>query len=164
VCGNAITEPGEECDDGDDVAGDGCDRCMRETPERACTTLLDDVTMVADACLECMCERCDEEIVDCYATGSDEDQRTCGALAECRLQTWCVGLGCYDGGPCTREVQVAGQSASAMAAAKRLLNLPADTSDARLLLHESEEQVKLIGSPEQAIAVRKALEPKQEGG
>jgi cysteine-rich repeat protein len=122
VCGNSITEPGEECDDGDDTAGDGCDRCVRETPARACTMLLDDVTMVADACLECMCDQCAEEVVDCYATGSEEDQRTCGALAECRLQTWCIGLGCYDGGPCTREVQVAGQSASVVTLISRATN------------------------------------------
>lgn len=53
--------------------------------------------------------------------------------------------------------QLAGHSASAMAAAKRLLDLPATTSTADLLLHENEEQVALIGSPEQKAAVEAAF-------
>ncbi|MCA9688794.1 MAG: hypothetical protein KC636_04245 [Myxococcales bacterium] len=28
VCGNGVTEPGEECDDGNFVSGDGCDACV----------------------------------------------------------------------------------------------------------------------------------------
>ena len=122
TCGNAITEPGEECDDGDETAGDGCDRCVLETLERACTSLLDDVTMVSEVCLQCMCAQCAKDVVSCYKTGSEEDRRTCGELAECRLQTWCMGLGCYDDGTCTREVQVAGQSASVVTLIARATN------------------------------------------
>ena len=28
VCGNGIREPGEGCDDGNDVASDGCTNCL----------------------------------------------------------------------------------------------------------------------------------------
>jgi cysteine-rich repeat protein len=120
-CGNAIPEPGEECDDGNETAGDGCDRCVLESAQRECTMLIAGVEMVSEACLSCMCERCAEEVVDCYTTGSSEDQRTCGELAECRLRTWCIGLDCYNG-PCYREVQAAGQSASVVTLISRAMD------------------------------------------
>jgi cysteine-rich repeat protein len=110
-CGNSIPEPGEECDDGNSTAGDGCDHCVRETPERACTMLTAEVGSVATACLECMCDKCADEMVDCFATGSADDRQTCSDLAICRLRTWCMGLDCYNG-PCMAEVVACGMSTS----------------------------------------------------
>jgi cysteine-rich repeat protein len=33
VCGNGVLEPGEECDDGNDIPGDGCYLCQIEIPD-----------------------------------------------------------------------------------------------------------------------------------
>jgi enoyl-CoA hydratase/carnithine racemase len=52
---------------------------------------------------------------------------------------------------------IAEKSPSAIRAAKRLLNLAADASDAELLMAESEEQAKLLGGTDQQEAMARAL-------
>lgn len=112
-CGNRITEPQEECDDGNEMAGDGCDRCERETNQRSCRTGTAGVDTVSEACLSCMCSECADDVVSCFDTGTADDQSACRDLALCRLRTWCYGLNCYTpDGPCMSEVAEAGMSTS----------------------------------------------------
>jgi enoyl-CoA hydratase/carnithine racemase len=54
--------------------------------------------------------------------------------------------------------EIAGRNPDAVRAAKRLLNQTADGDDAQLLLAESVEQQRLIGSPNQREAVAAAME------
>jgi enoyl-CoA hydratase/carnithine racemase len=53
---------------------------------------------------------------------------------------------------------VAGKSPDAIRAAKRLLAVAAEDGQRAILLAETTEQVKLIGSPNQVAAVRANLE------
>ena len=53
--------------------------------------------------------------------------------------------------------EIASKSPDAVRAAKRLLNMTADADAAAILLAESEEQEKLIGSPNQVEAVKAGL-------
>lgn len=53
--------------------------------------------------------------------------------------------------------EIAGKSPDAVRAGKRLLNLTADGDAAAILMAESEEQEKLIGSPNQIEAVKAGL-------
>jgi len=54
--------------------------------------------------------------------------------------------------------EIAARSPDAVRAAKRLLNAAADADSAAILLAESKEQAKLIGSPNQIEAVRAGVE------
>jgi len=54
--------------------------------------------------------------------------------------------------------EIAGRNPDAVRAAKRLLNQMADGDDAQLLLAESVEQQRLIGSPNQREAVAASME------
>ena len=54
--------------------------------------------------------------------------------------------------------EIAARSPDAVRALKRLLNLASDADTAAILLAESEEQAKLIGSPNQVEAVRAGVE------
>jgi enoyl-CoA hydratase/carnithine racemase len=54
--------------------------------------------------------------------------------------------------------EIAGSNPGAIRAAKRLFNMTADWDEAALLLAESEEQAKLIGSPNQIEAVMANME------
>jgi len=38
-CGNGVKEGGEQCDDGNDVAGDGCENNCTSTPSQACSVV-----------------------------------------------------------------------------------------------------------------------------
>jgi enoyl-CoA hydratase/carnithine racemase len=57
--------------------------------------------------------------------------------------------------------EIAGKSPHAIRAAKRLFNLPADTDPATILLLETEEQVALIGSPNQMEAVMANMQKRE---
>jgi cysteine-rich repeat protein len=54
VCGNKVIEAGEECDDGNDLAGDGCDKCVTEIADAVqpgdlmITEIMNDPTIVTD--------------------------------------------------------------------------------------------------------------------
>jgi enoyl-CoA hydratase/carnithine racemase len=54
--------------------------------------------------------------------------------------------------------EIAGRNPDAIRAGKRLLQLPAATSAAAILQAESDEQIKLLGSPNQVEAVAAALQ------
>ena len=54
--------------------------------------------------------------------------------------------------------EIAGRNPDAIRAGKRLLSLPAATSAAAVLQAESDEQIKLMGSPNQVEAVAAALQ------
>jgi enoyl-CoA hydratase/carnithine racemase len=57
-----------------------------------------------------------------------------------------------------RAKEIAARSPDAVRALKRLLNLASDADTAAILLAESNEQAKLIGSPNQVEAVRAGIE------
>jgi cysteine-rich repeat protein len=97
ICGNAILDPGEHCDDGNEVAGDGCGSCRREgcgngthDPSEQC----DDGNLVnGDGCgSSCLDEFCGNAIVDpgegcdvlpisefCTSSGYDFGRQGCSA-------------------------------------------------------------------------------------
>jgi cysteine-rich repeat protein len=92
VCGNAIVEPGEACDDGNRTAGDGCTAsCDRESATQMCLAGREN-----DACAQCTCESCRSAASGCRADGG-QDGALCSELAECMRETGCNGLDCYCG-------------------------------------------------------------------
>jgi cysteine-rich repeat protein len=119
VCGNKIVEPNEQCDDGNQTAGDGCAACKTETPYQIC--LVKDGTN--DACAQCSCMSCQNESLACHGDSNATTRALCNALVACGRAHGCTGNDCYCGtadfltclfgggnGPCRSEVEAAAQS------------------------------------------------------
>jgi len=102
TCGDGLLDPGEDCDDGNRDAGDGCSSvCLKEArcgdgtvdPGEQC----DDGNLVdGDGCqADCMAPRCGDGVVDdgeaCDAGAANSDEPG----AACRLD--CRAAGCGDG-------------------------------------------------------------------
>ena len=90
VCGNAVLETGEGCDDGNATAGDGCsDACAVETgydcvtPGMVCTDI-DECSLGTDNCSEnADCENFPGSFTcECHA-GYEGDGVTCNDIDEC---------------------------------------------------------------------------------
>ncbi len=83
VCGNGVVEPGEECDDGNDVTGDGCEPDCRMTcvpvPE-ICNGLDDDCDGTIDEEGACACP-CSAGMTCCadVCRNLASDSANCGA-------------------------------------------------------------------------------------
>ena len=121
-CGNSKVEQGEECDDGNQLGGDGCTaECKRESAVDQCLAQLEGDRR--PQCARCNCEKCQDEVLDCYASDDAEDNQRCTALVECGLTNMCASEACYCGtsplttcifgtgnGPCRPEVEAAGRS------------------------------------------------------
>lgn len=89
-CGNGVVEPGEDCDDANQLAGDGCTAtCKRETATQMCVAGREN-----DACAQCTCERCRSAATGCRADDG-EDGSLCAELASCIRSAGCNGLDCY---------------------------------------------------------------------
>ncbi len=109
VCGNAIVENGEQCDDGNQVPADGCDPdcivravCGNGLPEgeEQCDdgNTTDGDGCRADCTVETVCgngiPEFPEECDDGNSNGGD------GCDPSCRVEL-CGGISCDDGNPCT---------------------------------------------------------------
>jgi hypothetical protein len=80
ICGNGTVEVGEECD------GEvGCSDCTW-TPQGRCLTILGD-----DACSQCACASCANDMLNCYQTGDSERDLRCPPVVECALAEGCTG-------------------------------------------------------------------------
>jgi cysteine-rich repeat protein len=118
TCGNQMTEAGEECDDGNDTAGDGCTPdCKIESAVTQCLAKIG--TNDRPDCARCNCEKCQMQALACYG-GNADDAARCGDLVECGLDHGCTSDDCYCGdqpvtlcalgggnGPCRAEVEAA---------------------------------------------------------
>jgi cysteine-rich repeat protein len=119
VCGNKIVETGEQCDDGNQAAGDGCVNCQTETPQQTCLAKLNS----SDACATCTCSKCTDQALACQGAKSSDDAMTCDAMVKCGRMTGCRNPGCLCGtadlllclagggnGPCEQQVMAAAKT------------------------------------------------------
>ncbi|HET8938239.1 MAG TPA: hypothetical protein VFN67_32570 [Polyangiales bacterium] len=96
ACGNSKVEPGEDCDDGNRDAGDGCTAdCKTETGVDQCIAQLGDKRR--PECAQCNCEKCQDLVLNCYASDRAEDNTLCTNLVECGLTKGCASETCYCG-------------------------------------------------------------------
>lgn len=121
-CGNNKVEQGEDCDDGNRDAGDGCTaECKQESGIDQCIAQLGDKRR--PECARCNCEKCEDLVLNCYASDNAEENMLCTKLVECGLTKGCASETCYCGtssltscifgtgnGPCRPEVEAAGRS------------------------------------------------------
>jgi cysteine-rich repeat protein len=87
-CGNRIVEPGEQCDDGNTVAGDGC--------ESSCRFSCESNTQCADTEACNGAETCNTTTHRCAAGTALPDGRACGTGRIC-ARAVCVMSRCGDG-------------------------------------------------------------------
>jgi cysteine-rich repeat protein len=117
VCGDRVVDPGEECDDGNVTAGDGCGpTCLLEVPPASTTT-----TVPADPCMTpsgprdcddgnpCTADRCDA-VAGCVHDPAPFEGRSCADGNACTDQDRCIGgtctgsnVACDDGDSCTAD-------------------------------------------------------------
>ena len=99
VCGDRVVDPGEECDDGNVVAGDGCGpTCQVERPTVTSTTTLPSSACVTASGLPLDCD----DRNPCTAD-------SCDATAGCVHDPVPVeGRGCDDGNACTEQDRCSG--------------------------------------------------------
>lgn len=91
LCGNGALDPGETCDDGNRVNGDGCSAECRPDVDAGMSVECSTGTCIAGACETARCE--DGACVVESICGQDEE--CCGGA--------CVAAGCDDGDPCTAD-------------------------------------------------------------
>lgn len=95
-CGNAKVETGEDCDDGNLEPGDGCSpQCKRESPVEQCLAQLGDDRL--PECARCNCEKCQDEVLGCYASPNADENTRCTTLVQCGLEKKCASETCYCG-------------------------------------------------------------------
>ncbi len=100
VCGDAIVDPGEQCDDANDVADDGCDACMRPPCGDGIVQVGEDCDdgfgnsdTTPDACrLDCTAPICGDLVVD-----SGEECDDGNLVNEDGCSNTCRRPGCGDG-------------------------------------------------------------------
>jgi cysteine-rich repeat protein len=121
TCGNKIIEAGEQCDDGNAAAGDGCVNCQTETPEQTCLVRLG----VSDACAQCSCSKCNSQTLACQGATNAADAKLCNDMVLCARMTGCRDPDCICGrsdvlsclagatdGPCVDQVTAAARSSN----------------------------------------------------
>jgi cysteine-rich repeat protein len=121
MCGNKVVESGEQCDDGNQTAGDGCINCQMETPAQVCLARLG----ATDACAQCTCNRCTSQTLACQGTDNRNDAMLCDAMVDCARSTGCRNPDCLCGssslftclagrtnGPCRNQVTAAAKTSS----------------------------------------------------
>jgi cysteine-rich repeat protein len=123
MCGNKQVEGTEECDDGNQVAGDGCTPdCKKESTLDTC---LAKIPMASDRpdCAKCNCEKCGSNTIACYGASDPSAAQRCADLVKCGLDKGCSTDACYCGdqsfatcalglgdGPCRSQVEAASGS------------------------------------------------------
>lgn len=114
ICGNKITEPGEDCD-----GSTGCNAQCKFTQQQA-----DMMACLAkfgedDACAKCSCQKCATQYLACRASDDTKANDLCNAILVCAAKENCYGTQCYCGdalfcslpnGGCQREIEVAAGS------------------------------------------------------
>lgn len=97
VCGNSAVETGEQCDDGNTTAGDGCDAsCQTETPASTCGNGTVEGTEVCDGvCCEADCSAFKGEGTAC------DDGNASTSSDQCNAAHACVGTANPGGGTVT---------------------------------------------------------------
>jgi hypothetical protein len=110
-CGNDIIEGDEQCDgNGDPFCNPDCTRMSVEQ-----STCRFGDSNATDACRDCACEHCTEEVLNCYISGDAPRDAACKTIAECAADNNCSGFDCFCGpgqcrppnGPCLSELQTA---------------------------------------------------------
>lgn len=118
-CGNGTREGSEECDDGNQVAGDGCKPdCTKESSMDQCLAKLP--MNDKPECAACNCTKCQAQTLACYAASSASAVKACADVVKCGLDKGCSGQDCYCGsadfascalglgnGPCRPEIETA---------------------------------------------------------
>jgi cysteine-rich repeat protein len=119
VCGNKVVEAGEQCDDGNQNAGDGCVDCRTESPLQMCLATIG----ATDTCAQCTCNKCTAQGNACYAAKDANDVTLCKNMVECGRAQKCGNPDCFCGdvnlilclggvanGKCQNEVTAAAKS------------------------------------------------------
>ena len=126
MCGNSIKEKDEECDDGNQIDGDGCNRsCRNESAGELCKLRVAQKQVgVSDACVQCVCGSCAKEANGCYAATNEREVDLCNGIVECVRDNGCSGTACYCGndllacslgyanGPCKTQIERAAGTSS----------------------------------------------------
>jgi fibro-slime domain-containing protein len=93
VCGNGLIEPGEECDDGNPTAGDGCSAVCTVEPGFACSA-------PAQPCVAL--PRCGDGVIDSSEDcddGNSQDGDGCSSICAVEFGYTCTTVGV----PCTKD-------------------------------------------------------------
>jgi cysteine-rich repeat protein len=132
-CGNAVIEPGESCEDGNQVAGDGCHNCKMETPAQICMVRVNATT----ACGECSCNKCTTQLMACQGATDVAAAKTCTDMVDCARKANCGDPDCLCGttdsftcgldpttakGPCAQQVFAAAETTDPLTASLRASN------------------------------------------
>jgi cysteine-rich repeat protein len=146
TCGNRVVEMGEDCDDGNESAGDGCVECKSEDSRQICLVNVG----ASDACAQCICSKCQQQTLACYGGSNQNDVRLCKNLTECKRESGCGNPGCLCGdsnlfacaagvsnGPCKSQVFAAAKSES-------LADLGARTADTNFPLGRANALVSCV--------------------
>jgi hypothetical protein len=117
-----VVETGEQCDDGNDAAGDSCFECKTEDAGQICMMRQGGDS---DACAMCTCNKCTREALNCYADQSDADSKLCRDMVHCAYDAKCGNPDCFCGsaslfgclggaanGPCKKRIEDAAKSNS----------------------------------------------------
>jgi cysteine-rich repeat protein len=127
TCGDGTREDGEDCDDGNVAAGDGCGPdCKTESLAEQCSAgARAGAARGSDACAACVCDACAAEAIACFAPVEAGAAEECAAVVDCGIEHGCSGTDCFCGtagllacvrgganGPCVREIQAASGSQS----------------------------------------------------
>lgn len=83
--------------------------------EMQCRDVLTSADPPADeACSRCICERCVDDMLDCYVRGDSNRNQRCSAIMQCKQREGCTGEDCYCGsspgclvprGPCVDPIR-----------------------------------------------------------
>jgi len=108
-CGNGVREGDEECDGTPGCTG----QCELRATDRQEVCLS---RFASDACLECACTSCTEQVFDCFDGGDAARDMHCSAINTCGRDNDCAGISCYCGdspgcllpnGACVDEIHAA---------------------------------------------------------
>lgn len=118
-CGNGTLDPDEECDGGEDCTDECRMKKAEPTPTERCENL--GVSEASEDCIACVCSRCPDVVLGCYASGDKARDERCTVLSECGYRNDCHDQSCYCGtspwcrvpnGACRAETEAAADLAN----------------------------------------------------